>query len=231
MCKFSSRMYGYSCVVPKDEESALLLCCRHYACGNFGGAEWPARYNLDFGPTGVFPLSGFRTFGDSAGPGWRGGSELLLIKHLGAEAGFTEGWPVGTDTCDRFGCTYSRHSLKLLDYGIRGVAPVAGGRLELSVGLGGGSIWHSSIDFPDRPNQALFQYSGKIAFAPVWDAPASLWRSAHGATSAVKQSSGFRQLRVSAKASAKCSGRAKNFPRGRRTMRRCGGSRVTNRRS
>jgi hypothetical protein len=27
----------------------------------------PARYNLDFGPTGVFPLSGFRTFGDSAG--------------------------------------------------------------------------------------------------------------------------------------------------------------------
>lgn len=71
----------------------------------------PARYNLDFGPTGVFPLSGFRTFGDSAGPGWRGGSELLLIKHLGAEAGFTEGWPVGTDTCDRFGCTYSRHSL------------------------------------------------------------------------------------------------------------------------
>jgi hypothetical protein len=51
----------------------------------------PARYNLDFGPTGVFPLSGFRTFGDSAGPGWRGGSELLLIKHLGAEAGFTEG--------------------------------------------------------------------------------------------------------------------------------------------
>ena len=108
----------------------------------------PARYNLDFGPTGVFPLSGFRTFGDSAGPGWRGGSELRLIKHLGGEAGFTEGWPVDTDTCDRFGCTYSRHSLKLLDYGIRGVAPVAGGRLELSVGLGGGSIWHSSIDFP-----------------------------------------------------------------------------------
>ena len=66
---------------------------------------------------------------------------------------------------------------QLLDYGIRGVAPVAGGRLELSVGLGGGSIWHSSIDFPDRPNQALFQYSGKIAFAPVWDAPASLWRT------------------------------------------------------
>ena len=125
----------------------------------------PARYNLDFGPTGVFPLSGFRTFGDSAGRGWRGGSELRLIKHLGAEAGFTEGWPVGTDTCGRFGCTYSRHSLKLLDYGIRGVAPVAGGRLELAVGLGGGYIWHSSIDFPDRPIQALFQYSGKIAFA------------------------------------------------------------------
>jgi len=127
----------------------------------------PTRYRLDFGPTGVFPLSGFRTFSDSAGPGWRGGSELRLIKHLGAEAGFTEGWPSGLDTCNRVGtgCTYSRHSLKLLDYGIRGMAPVAGARLELSVGLGGGYIWHPSIDFLDRPNQALFQYSGKIAFA------------------------------------------------------------------
>jgi hypothetical protein len=25
----------------KDEEIALLLCCRHYTCGNFGGAKWP----------------------------------------------------------------------------------------------------------------------------------------------------------------------------------------------
>lgn len=39
----------------------------------------PARYNLDFGPTGVFPLSGFRTLGDSPGPG--------LIKHLARKLG------------------------------------------------------------------------------------------------------------------------------------------------
>jgi hypothetical protein len=131
--------------------------------GILAAQSGPARYNLDFGPTGVFPLSGFRNYGYSAGPGWRGGSELRLIKHLGAEAGFTEGWPVGIDSCASFGCTYSRQSLKLLDYGLRGVAPVAGGRLELSVGLGGGYILYPRGFY--RPNQTLFQYSGKIALA------------------------------------------------------------------
>ena len=90
------------------------------------------------------------------------------MRHLSAEAGFTEAWPVANDICPSLGCipiTYSRQSLKLLDYGVRAVAPVAGGRLQLSVGLGGGYVWHSVIDFPNRPNQALFQYSGKIAFA------------------------------------------------------------------
>jgi hypothetical protein len=145
----------------------LLLLCRHYACGNFGGAKWPHTVPPRFRTywcVSVERLPNLQRFG---GPGWRGGSELRLIKHLGAEAGFTEGWPSGLDTCNRVGtgCTYSRHSLKLLDYGIRGMAPVAGARLELSVGLGGGYIWHPSIDFLDRPNQALFQYSGKIAFA------------------------------------------------------------------
>jgi hypothetical protein len=53
--------------------------------------------------------------------------------------------------------------LKLLDYGLRGVAPVAGGRLELSVGLGGGYILCPKGFY--RPNQTLFQYSCKIAFA------------------------------------------------------------------
>jgi hypothetical protein len=125
-----------------------------------------ARNNFDFGAAGVIPVSGDRTNGYSAGPGWRGGYELRLIKHLGVEAGFTEGWPVTTSNCGRFGCTYSRESLKLLDYGVRGVAPVAGGRLELSIGLGGGYIWHPfGFSGPFGPNQALFQYSGKAAVA------------------------------------------------------------------
>jgi hypothetical protein len=63
--------------------------------GTLAAQIGPARYNFDFGSTGVFPLSGFRTYGYSAGPGWRGGSEIRLIKCVGAEAGVTEAWPVG----------------------------------------------------------------------------------------------------------------------------------------
>lgn len=102
----------------------------------------------------------------SSGPGWRGGYELRPLKHLGAEAGFTEAWPVGTDVCSRLGCAYSRQTLKLLDYGLRGVVPLAGGRVELSIGLGGGYVWHKyGYSGMFGTNQALFQYSGKTSFA------------------------------------------------------------------
>ena len=125
-----------------------------------------ARHNLEFGAAGVLPLSGYRTTGYSAGPGWRTGYELRLVKHLGAETGFTEGWPVGIESCGRFGCTYSRQSLRLLDYGLRGVVPLAAGRVELSIGLGGGYVWHQYGDSgPFGPNGALIQYSGKAAYA------------------------------------------------------------------
>jgi hypothetical protein len=91
---------------------------------------------------------------------------LRIIKYLGAEAGFTDAWPVGPDSCVRFGCSYSRQTLKLLDYGLRGVAPLAGGRVELSIGLGGGYVWHKYGYYGSfGSNQALFQYSGKAAFA------------------------------------------------------------------
>jgi hypothetical protein len=85
---------------------------------------------------------------------------------LGAEAGFTEGLPVGTDTCERLGCTYSHQNLILLDYGLRGVVPLAAGRVELSIGLGGGYVWHQNgYSGPYGTNQALFQYSGRAALA------------------------------------------------------------------
>jgi hypothetical protein len=137
-----------------------LLARPSYSQGAVG------RHNFEFAAAGVFPVSGYRTTDYSAGPGWRAGYELRLVKYLGAEAGFTEGWPIGTDTCGRFGCTYSHQNLKLLDYGLRGVAPVVARRLELSIGLGGGYVWHQyGFSGPFGPNQALFQYSGKAAFA------------------------------------------------------------------
>jgi hypothetical protein len=144
----------------------VLLSCLALLAGPSYAQSPVGRHNFEFGVAGVFPVSGYRTSAYSAGPGWRAGYELRLVKHLGAEAGFTAGWPVGTDTCSRFGCTYSRHNLNLLDYGLRGVAPLAAGRVELSIGLGGGYVWHQyGFSGPFGPNQGLFQYSGKAALA------------------------------------------------------------------
>jgi hypothetical protein len=109
-------------------------------------------------------LDGYGTNGFSRGAGWRGGYELRLLKHLGAEAGFTEAWPIAIDTCltATFTCFSSRQYLKLLDYGLRGVAPLAGGRVELSIGVGGGYVWNQ---WKTYNNGVLFQYSGKAVFA------------------------------------------------------------------
>jgi hypothetical protein len=126
----------------------------------------PARHNFEFGAAGLFPLSGDRTVGYSPGPGYHGVYEFRLVQHLAADTGIAQTWPVATYNCGRFGCEYSRQRLGLLDYGARGVLPLAGGRVELSVGLGGAYVWHPQAESgPFGPNGALFQYSGKAAFA------------------------------------------------------------------
>jgi hypothetical protein len=121
-------------------------------------------HNFEFGAAGVVPLNGYGTNGFNAGAGWRAGYQLRLLKHLGGEAGFTEAWPIAIDTCltATFTCFSSRQYLKLLDYGLRGVVPLAGGRVELSLGVGGGYVWNQ---WKTYNNCALVQYSGKAAFA------------------------------------------------------------------
>jgi len=144
----------------------FFLACLGLPAGFSYAQSAATLHNFEFGAAGVFPVSGYKTEGFSAGPGWRAGYEIRPIKYLGAEAGFTEGWPAGIDNCDRFGCTYSRQTLKLLDYGLRGVAPLANGRLELSVGLGGGYAWYQyGSSGPYGTNQHLLQYSAKAAYA------------------------------------------------------------------
>ncbi len=68
--------------------------------------------------------------------------------------------------CGKYGCASSRENFRLLDYGLRGILPLAGGRVELSAGLGGGYVLHPfGYSGPYGPNQSLFQYSGKAAIA------------------------------------------------------------------
>jgi hypothetical protein len=118
-------------------------------------------HSFEFGAAGVIPLNGY---GYRVGAGWRAGYQLRVLKHLGGDAGFTEAWPMAIDTCltAYFTCFSSRQYLKLLDYGLRGVAPLAGGRVELSIGTGGGYIWNQ---WKTYNNGALFQYSGRAALA------------------------------------------------------------------
>jgi hypothetical protein len=122
------------------------------------------RHNLEIGGGGIFPLNGYIADEYSAGPAGRAGYEFRLIMPLGAEVGITEGGPAGT-VCDRFrfGCIHPRETLKFLDYGVRGHLGLSGGRIDLSVGLGGGHIWYEYETF--FRNVPLFQYSGKAAVA------------------------------------------------------------------
>lgn len=69
------------------------------------------------------------------------------------------------NSCGRLGCTHPRDGLKLLDYGVRGVLPLAADRVELSIGIGGGHIWYSRESGDSYFNDALLQYSGKATVA------------------------------------------------------------------
>ena len=163
--------------------------------GGLWAQDGAARHNLEIGGGGVIPLSGYISEEYSAGPAGRAGYELRLIKTLGAEVGFTEAGPRGTE-CDRFGCTHPRETLKLLDYGLRGHLVLNDGRIDLSAGLGGGYVWHEYGD--SFINVALFQYSAKAQ--SLWTAESASGSHspcALGAISAAPPSSGSPPPRAS----------------------------------
>jgi hypothetical protein len=130
--------------------------------GVLAAQDGAARHSLEVGGSGVFPLSGWKASEYSAGPGLHAGYQLRLWKYVAADAGWTGSWLPGT-SCSRYGCTYPRGEVGFLDYGLRGIVPVDGGRVELSAGLGGGYIWFG----PDASyyNSALLQYSGRATVA------------------------------------------------------------------
>ncbi|HEV3202086.1 MAG TPA: hypothetical protein VGZ73_29510 [Bryobacteraceae bacterium] len=142
--------------------SALHLAILALVSSALCAQDGATRHNLEIGGGGIFPLNGYIADDYSAGPAGRAGYELRLVKPLGAEAGITEAGLPGT-SCDRFGCTHPRETLKFLDYGLRGHIGLSGGRIDLSAGLGGGYVWYEHETF--FRNGPLFQYSGKAAVA------------------------------------------------------------------
>lgn len=121
------------------------------------------RHNLEVGGGGVYPIGGWLASEYSAGPALHAGYELRLLKYLAAEGGWTGSWLPGT-SCSRYGCEHPLGRVGFLDYGLRGIVPVAAGRVELSAGLGGGYIWYGPGDAPYY-NGSLLQYSGRATVA------------------------------------------------------------------
>jgi hypothetical protein len=142
--------------------SLLLIWSAGVSC-----AQIPIpRFDVGIDAAGVFPISGFKAEEYSSGPALRVGGEFRLHRYLALDAGWTSAWLATNYDCSRFGCTYSRLGNQLLDYGVRGVLPLKGGRVELSAGVGGGYIWYNSASGDSYYyNGSLFQYSGKATVA------------------------------------------------------------------
>ena len=121
------------------------------------------RHNLEVGGGGVFPIGGWLASNYSTGPALHAGYQLRLLKYLAAEGGWTGAWLPGS-SCSRYGCEHPVGRVGFLDYGLRGIVPVAAGRVELSAGLGGGYIWYGPGDAPYY-NGSLLQYSGRATVA------------------------------------------------------------------
>ena len=123
------------------------------------------RQEVTVGAGALSPLSGFIADGRTTGFALRAGYQLRLKNHIGAEVGWTGAWPNRTE----FGRYFDQvvlDRLQLVDYGLRGIVPVAGDRAELSAGVGGGYIWYDQGSSNSYLNGSLLQYSGRVA-APL----------------------------------------------------------------
>jgi len=136
-----------------------------YATVSIAGSAQGVRQEISFGAGALSPLSGFKAEDHTTGFELRVGYQLRLRKHLGAEVGWTGAWPSRTE----FGRDFDqvvRDRLQLVDYGVRGIVPVARDRAELSAGVGGGYIWYDQGSSNSYLNGSLLQYSGRVT-APV----------------------------------------------------------------
>jgi hypothetical protein len=132
---------------------------------SIAGSAQGLRQEMNVGAGALLPLSGFKAEEYTAALDLRVGYQLRLRKYLGAEMGWTGAWPSRTD----FGRDFDqlvRDRLQLVDYGVRGIVPVARDRAELSAGVGGGYIWYDRGSSNSYLNGSLLQYSGRVA-APV----------------------------------------------------------------
>ena len=135
----------------------LLLLTSCFSLIGFGQAD---RGTVTIGAGGGFPAGGYQTEGFSNSAAFSGSYEFRLFHYLAPEIGVQNLIPNVLED-DKYGPLLGRERVSILSFGLRGIAPLRHGRIELFAGGGGAYLWSSDSDFNgDRSSNWLFQVVG-----------------------------------------------------------------------
>jgi hypothetical protein len=105
---------------------------------------------VSIGAGGGFPASGFRTDQFSNGPSFAAAYEFRLWKYVAPRLDLVNLLP-NYANYSKVGVSYSRERVTLLSFGVRGVVPLAQGRIELFAGPSAVHVWSSQVDLTENP--------------------------------------------------------------------------------
>jgi hypothetical protein len=119
----------------------LLICCLPLVAfgqtGRFG--------TLSIGAGGGFPASGYRTEQFSNSASLAAAYEFRLWRYVAPHLDLVNLLP-NYANYGEFGVSHSRERVTLLSFGVRGVVPLARGRVELFAGPAAVHVWSSQFE-------------------------------------------------------------------------------------
>src|ERR1017187_4759288 len=108
----------------------LLLLTASFMLTAF--SQEAGRNTVTIGAGGGFPAGGYRTDGFADSAAFSASYEFRLFRYLAPEAGVVNLIPNS-----QFGTFITRERVTLISAGVRGIAPLRRGRIELFAGAGG----------------------------------------------------------------------------------------------
>src|SRR5271165_21141 len=106
----------------------LLLLASCFSITVF--SQEAGRNTVSIGVGGGFPVTGRRTEGIANGAAFSASYEFRLFKYLAPEVDVVNLIP-NVEYGSKFGIVTSRERVTLLSFGVRGIAPLSPGRIEL----------------------------------------------------------------------------------------------------
>jgi hypothetical protein len=101
------------------------------------------RSAVSIGAGGGLPAGGYLTDEFSGGAAFAATYEFRLLKYVAPEIGLTDMLPKYTDY-EKYETSVYNERVTLLSFGVRGVLPLAHGRVELFAGPAAAHLWSSS---------------------------------------------------------------------------------------